>query len=136
MEIDSLGFHGLMEDINTVINELHCGEDELLEKSGEVLIEKCKDKTPYRPQDEKHIKDSYKLSPVKIEGDTKVVEMFNTESNFHLIERGHKRVTKSGKEIGFVPGVHMIERSVDELEGEFPKEVEKFIDEQLKKVNQ
>ncbi|MCS4471100.1 HK97 gp10 family phage protein [Clostridium botulinum] len=135
MEIDTQGFGELIQDINSVCNVLPYAEDELLEKSGRKLRKYCKDRTPYREQDKKHIRNSYKLSPVKRSGNTNFIEMTNTAPHFHLIERGHRQISKSGEEIGFVEGIHMVERGTEEFDAQFPTEVEKMIDNMLKRVN-
>ncbi|AWZ50025.1 hypothetical protein C3495_14370 (plasmid) [Clostridiaceae bacterium 14S0207] len=80
----------------------------------------------------KHINSSYKILPIEFESDGMNIKMTNTRPNFHLVERGHRLVTKNGKEIGFVQGKHMVERSMEEMEEEFPKMLKKEIKKILK----
>lgn len=47
--------------------------------------------------------------------------------HFHLVERGHKNVAKDGREYGFTPGVHMVERTVQEFESIVPAETDKLL---------
>ena len=49
----------------------------------------------------------------------------------HLIEYGHRKVTKSGKEKGFTKGYRVFQRSAKEYEKEFVKNCEDFVDELL-----
>ena len=48
----------------------------------------------------------------------------------HLVDRGH-RLVRNGKEIGFVRGKHFFEKGAKEYESEFPKDVDKFLDNML-----
>ena len=45
-----------------------------------------------------------------------------------LVERGHRIVDKDGKEHGFKPGIHMVEKSTNEYEEEMPEDVKKWLD--------
>ncbi|WP_045904210.1 HK97 gp10 family phage protein [Clostridium botulinum] len=135
MEMSFEGLTALREDFEYIRNYLPYVEDELLEKSGKKLRKYCKDRTPIKDHKGKHVKNSYKLSEVKRESDVNYIEMANTSPHFHLVERGHRQVSKSGREIGFIPGIHMVERGSEEFDAQFPEEVEKMLDKMLKKVN-
>lgn len=49
----------------------------------------------------------------------------------HLIEYGHRMVTKNGNEVGFVKGKHIFESAAKEYEAKFYDEVGEFLDEML-----
>lgn len=51
----------------------------------------------------------------------------------HLIEYGHRLVTKDGREIGWVDGKFVFEESEQEFQGTFFNDCEDFIDEVLDK---
>ncbi|MFA5527657.1 MAG: HK97 gp10 family phage protein [Peptostreptococcales bacterium] len=51
----------------------------------------------------------------------------------HLLEYGHRQVTKDGKEVGFVKGKHFFEEAASKFESEHYNNVQKFIDELLDK---
>lgn len=55
------------------------------------------------------------------------LNFWSNAPHFHLIERGHKNVAKDGREYGFTPGAHMVEKTVQEFEEVVPREVEKFL---------
>lgn len=59
---------------------------------------------------------------------------WSTAPHFHLIERGHKNIAKDGREYGFTPGVHMVEKTVQEFEEIVPQEVEKFLNKVISKM--
>lgn len=46
----------------------------------------------------------------------------------HLIENGHRIVTKDGKEIGFKDGEHVFEEASKQFENEFFSDAQDFID--------
>lgn len=79
-----------------------------------------------------HLNKSYKLSKVNYERDEMNITMTNTSPHFHLVERGHRQVTKGGEEIGYTQGKYMVERSMKELEEELPADLEKWIKKILK----
>ena len=56
------------------------------------------------------------------------VRVYGGSPHAHLIEYGHRKVTKDGKEVGYVEGKHVFEKSKNEFESEFNKDCEKFID--------
>ncbi|PEB56239.1 hypothetical protein CON65_15900 [Bacillus pseudomycoides] len=45
-----------------------------------------------------------------------VVRVINSSPHAHLIENGHRQVTKSGQEAGFVPGKKVLDRGMLEFE--------------------
>lgn len=51
----------------------------------------------------------------------------------HLLEYGHRMVTKDGKEVGFVKGKHFFEDAAEEYKPEYYNEVEDWIDDMLDK---
>lgn len=135
IEIEMKGWDEIEQDIQTVEKEMPYARNEVLKKSGRKFINECKDKTPYRAKDKKHIRDRYKLSDVKRTDDTDRVETTNTAPHFHLIERGHIKKNRKGEEVGFVPGVHMVQRTADEFEDEFSEIVGKLVDKMIRKIN-
>ncbi|RXI70503.1 HK97 gp10 family phage protein [Clostridium tetani] len=140
MDINLEGLKELAEDLEKIYNGLPYAKDELLEKSGRKLRNICKDKTPYKEGDKIHIKNKYKLSKVKRESNIDYIEMANTAPHFHLVEHGHYQVVggkkdKGGKIVGFVPGVHMVERGTEQFKEEYPEIVGKMLDRMLKKVD-
>lgn len=51
----------------------------------------------------------------------------------HLIENGHRQVTKDGKETGFVPGKHVFEEAGKEFQAQYFNDTQNFIDNVLDK---
>jgi hypothetical protein len=53
--------------------------------------------------------------------------------HIHLLEYGHKLVSKDGKELGFVKGQHFFEEAANKFPETHYKDVQKFLDETLDK---
>jgi len=51
----------------------------------------------------------------------------------HLLEYGHRMVTKDGKEVGFVKGKHFFEDAAKEYESEYYNDVDDWLDDMLDK---
>lgn len=45
-----------------------------------------------------------------------VVRVYNSSPHAHLIEDGHRQVTKDGQEVGFVPGKRVLEKGMGEFD--------------------
>ena len=103
-------------------------EEEILRKLGTALRASAKEKTP-PGKSKKPLKNQYKLSKVNYEKDGTNITMTNTSPLFHLIEKGHKiKNRKDGPELGFVPGKHMVETAMIELEQTLPTIVDAWLD--------
>jgi len=63
-----------------------------------------------------------------------VVRILNTAPHGHLIENGH-RLVRNGREIGFVPGKHIIENAAKNLEksGDFETLLSRGLDDMIRK---
>ena len=132
IDFDIKGIEEFQEKLEKIKKGIPDGEEQLLKKAGNKLRKKSKDRTPLG-NSEKHLKDSYRLRPIEYESDNGMnIKMTNTSPKFHLVEHGHRKVTKSGKELGFVPGKHMVETSFKELEEELPGDIDKWMDKLLK----
>lgn len=74
---------------------------------------------------------SYKVSQVKGIGENQYVEISAKSPHFHLVEHGHNLVIK-GKNIGFVPGKHMMEKAAKNFEDNSEQMAQELIDKLLK----
>ena len=132
VDFEIKGIEEFQQKLEKIKKSIPDGEEQLLKKAGNKLRKKSKDRTPVGKSN-KHLKDGYKLSNIEYEsGNGMNIKMTNTSPHFHLIEKGHRKVTKSGKELGFVPGKHMVETSFKELEEELPRYIDKWMDKLLK----
>ena len=70
----------------------------------------------------------------KIEGDTTLALVYNSARHFHLVENGHNLV-RGGKNIGWVPGKHMMEQTRSEYQDVVPERFEKIRDDIFRRHN-
>lgn len=97
-----------------------------LDDEGKKLRKRARDNTPKITG---NLRKRYKLLPVeKLRGGYQK-GMTNTAPHFHLVEKGHRKVTPGGKEIGWTEGKFYLERTVKEMEDEVNKELENWLDE-------
>lgn len=126
------GMQEIMEELKKAEQRVPDVSEQVLKKGINKVRKLSKDKTPFYNKGKKHIKNSYKTLPIEYESNGMNIKMTNTAPHFHLIERGHRIVTPGGKEKGWYEGKHMVERSMEEMQMEFPKIVEKEIKKILK----
>lgn len=58
----------------------------------------------------------------------------NKAPHFHLVERGHRKVSRTGQEIGWTEGKFYLERTVKENEEEIAEDLDKWLDELYKEL--
>ncbi|TGE33327.1 HK97 gp10 family phage protein [Desulfosporosinus sp. Sb-LF] len=127
----TIAFDGISEfqaKLEAVRAQYPYKEEEILLKLGKTLKASAKSKTPTGVS-KKHVKNQYKLSKVNYLKDGTNITMTNTSPLFHLLEKGHViRNEKNGQALGFVPGKHMVEIAMLELEQTLPATVEDWLD--------
>lgn len=97
-----------------------------LDEEGKKLRVAARDNTPKMTG---RLRKGYKLLPVeKIQGGYQK-GMTNTAPHFHLVEKGHRKVSKSGKELGWAEGLFMLEKTVKEQEEPIMEELQEWLDE-------
>ena len=102
----------------------------MLQKSGNKLRRKVviKAKGMVKTKTGNYIKGFKRGKVYKYAGDEDAVRVYNAAPHAHLIEYGHRMVTKSGKEVGFVKGYHVLDGIKEDFEEEFNKDIEDMLD--------
>lgn len=131
-DITIRGADELERDLKRVLKEFPDAAEIELNRLGNKFKKIVQDKTPEKTG---RLKKSYKLSKVKVIGNVFEKEFYSNAPHFHLIERGHIQKDKQGKEKGFIPGVHIVERSVQEFDSEFEGEINKWLDKVLRELD-
>lgn len=62
------------------------------------------------------------------------IRVYSNASHAHLIENGHRMVTRDGREVGFVPGKHVFEKAGKAFEPAFVKDIDQLLEESLEKL--
>jgi hypothetical protein len=62
-----------------------------------------------------------------------VVRVYNSAPHAHLIEYGHRQVTKDGEEVGFTPGKHVMVQGMKKFDdsGQFDSMLSDWLDDLL-----
>ncbi|MCD3223941.1 HK97 gp10 family phage protein [Clostridium botulinum] len=121
------GMEQFQEELKRINREFPDAQEKILDKGIKNLRKKSKKLTPYRAKDKVHIRDKYKVTKPTYNGLEMETTMTNKAPHFHLVNNGHIQLDRKGNECGFVEGQHMAERAMEEMETEFPNQVEKMI---------
>lgn len=81
-------------------------------------------------------RDSFKAGKIVYEyGDVKYnIRVYNSAPHAHLIEHGHRKITPiQHRDVGFVPGYHIIENAALQYEDTFAKNIDTKLVEKIKK---
>ena len=62
------------------------------------------------------------------------VRVYSTAPHAHLIEDGHRMVSHDGRELGFVPGMHIFEVAGKDFQPEFLADIDEMLDEVVKEL--
>ncbi|MDI9412788.1 MAG: HK97 gp10 family phage protein [Bacillota bacterium] len=104
-----------------------------LDSEGNALIRAVRANTPQGPTG--NLKKGYRLTQVeKIQGGYQK-GLYTRAPHFHLVEKGHRKVTPSGKEIGWTPGVFMLERTMNEREEQTVESLRHWLDELFEELS-
>lgn len=102
-----------------------------LDEEGKKLRVAARDNTPKVTG---KLRKGYKLLPVeKIKGGYQK-GLYNNYPTFHLVEKGHRKVSKNGKVLGWTEGLFMLERTVKEQEEPIMEELQEWLDELFKEL--
>lgn len=103
----------------------------MLQKSGNKLrkIVVAKAKSKVKKKTGNYLKGFKRGKVYKYAGDEDAVRVYNSAPHAHLIEYGHRKITKkTKKEIGFVKGYHVLDGIKEEFDEEFQKDIEEMLD--------
>ena len=132
--LDITGLDTMQKKLNYISTRYPYESEILLTKMGNKFRNPVKNKTPSSGYESKRkLMKSYRVSKVQGAGKDLYVKFRSTSPHFHLVERGHRIVDKSGRDTGKrVQGKFMVEQTALEYQKAFPKEVEKMVDNLLR----
>lgn len=114
--LEFLNIDELEDQIAKAIAEYPIEAEKSLNKVGLELKKKLIEKTPDSGTDhKKKLAKSWKKKVTGTNLKNLQAEVWNTAPHIGLVDRGHKKVTKSGKTIGFVQGKHFIDSTTKEV---------------------
>lgn len=126
----------LSKDLLKMANTINNGKDakEFLKKSGNKLKNKTLNVAKSRVKEStgNYIRSIKKGKVYEFQG-ALAVRTYSTAPHAHLIEYGHIKKDRTGREHGFQRGYNVFGTAQKEFEEEFYQDTEKFIDEVLMK---
>lgn len=108
-----------------------------LDQQGNKLRKAMRENSPVSDRNKvnrKRIKYNYKLNPVKRIGKGYSKELYNKAPHHHLVNNGHRKVTKTGRVIGWTPGLFYIEQVTAEQEPIIMSELQSWLNELYKEL--
>lgn len=126
------GFEEFKEKLKTIEKKAPDRIIDKLDEKGNELRREARKNTPRKTG---KLRSGYRTTPVeKIKGGY-MKGLKNTSPHFYIVEKGHRKVSRSGKELGWTEGVFMLERTVKELEEPFEGDLRKWLDELFKELS-
>lgn len=120
------GLEEFQEKLKTIERKAPDRIIEKLDEEGKKLRKAARDNTPKITG---KTRKGYKLVPVqKIQGGYQK-GIYNDHPTFWLLEHGHRKVSPSGKELGWTEGLFMLEKTVKEQEEPIMGELRDWLDE-------
>lgn len=116
-----------------IINQYPQKGAEFIDQQGKKLVNKARNKTHRGPTGK--LKKSWRKTKAKNKNRTIKSEVKSTDPHAHLIEYGHVvKNKKGGPELGFAPGQHILQTSLDELDREWDSDLEKWFGNLVKEL--
>ena len=103
-------------------------------KLKKVTLSKAKSKVKKDSGD--YFKSIKKGKVYKYNGDALAIRCYSGDPVAHLLEKGHRQVSKSGEEVGFVDGLHIFEEAEKEFENTYYDEAQRFVNQVIDKINE
>ena len=136
-EFNIEGLDELEKDLREAIADYPITMKEGLKDIAKDFRDSCKKKTPNNKNHKGDAKTKLRRKfGIKMldDGDATAALVYNSARHFHLAENGHNLV-RGGKQVGWVPGKHMMRDTQVEFEGKLPDRFEKLVDETLRGHN-
>jgi len=133
MGVEVYGVDVWKAEANKIINQYPEKGAVFIDKQAKKLRKKCKDKTHKGPTG--NLKKSWRSTKAKKKYNSIRAEVKSTAPHAHLIEYGHNiKNKKDGPVLGFVPGQHMLQTSLDELDREWDGDMKPWFDNLVKEL--
>ncbi len=133
MAIEIEGIDEFVKEMTEIVSREYPKKvKKMMQKSGNKLRKKVvsKARTKVKKKTGNYIKGFKRGKVYKYNGNEDAVRVYNSAPHAHLIEYGHRLVTRKPvlKEIGFVKGYHVLDGIKEDFEEEFNKDIEDMLD--------
>ena len=105
-----------------------------MRQEGSKLLRKTKKEAKRVKVRTGNYKKSIKRGKVYEYDGAQAIRVYSTAPHAHLIEDGHRMVTHDGREVGFVPGMHVFEVAGKEFEPEYLADIDEMLVEAVKEL--
>lgn len=124
-------FMGLGEKIRTINKKAPGKIIDRMDKLGRKTVKHVKSRTPEsksKKTSRERLRNRYKAYDIERKGDSWEKPIGSTAPHFHLVERGHDMVLRSGKFVRRIEGKSYFEKAMDEFESTIDTEMDKMVD--------
>jgi len=140
MSEDGFDLHELTDfekDLLKIANDIMPKESKkFLRDSGTKLKKKTSSKAKSKvKKDSGNYYKSIKRGKVYNYNDSLAIRCYSGDPKAHLLEKGHRQVTKNGEEVGWVNGYHVFEESEKEFQGTYYNDAEQFTNKIVDYIN-
>ena len=109
-------------------------QKKFMRQEGSKLLRRTKSEAKRVKVKTGNYKKSIKRGKVYEYDGAQAIRVYSTAPHAHLIEDGHRMVTHDGREVGFVPGMHVFEVAGKNFEPEFLADIDDMLDEAVKEL--
>ena len=109
-------------------------QKKFMRQEGSKLLRRTKSEAKRVKVKTGNYKKSIKRGKVYEYDGAQAIRVYSTAPHAHLIEDGHRMVTHDGREVGFVPGMHVCEVAGKGFEPEYLADIDDMLDEAVKEL--
>ena len=109
-------------------------QKKFMRQEGSKLLRRTKSEATRVKVKTGNYKTSIKRGKVYEYDGAQAIRVYSTAPHAHLIEDGHRMVTHDGREVGFVPGMHVFEVAGKGFEPEYLADIDDMLDEAVKEL--
>ena len=109
-------------------------QKKFMRQEGSKLLRRTKSEAKRVKVKTGNYKKSIKRGKVYEYDGAQAIRVYSTAPHAHLIEDGHRMVTHDGREVGFVPGMHVFEVAGKAFEPEYLADIDDMLDEAVKEL--
>ena len=109
-------------------------QKKFMRQEGSKLLRRTKSEAKRVKVKTGNYKKSIKRGKVYEYDGAQAIRVYSTAPHAHLIEDGHRMVTHDGREVGFVPGMHVFEVAGQGFEPEYLADIDDMLDEAVKEL--
>ena len=109
-------------------------QKKFMRQEGSKLLRRTKSEAKRVKVKTGNYKKSIKRGKVYEYDGAQAIRVYSTAPHAHLIEDGHRMVTHDGREVGFVPGMHVFEVAGKGFEPEYLADIDDMLAEAVKEL--